>query len=132
MVISGTQLTVVSPQNYPLGTGTANIVVVTSTSGESPPTPAAVFTYTLSATPTVTGLNPASGPASGQTMLIVTGSGFAGATGVQFGTAVAKFEIASDTQVFAFAPAGSGTVDVTVTTAVGTSAVNPADQFTYS
>jgi hypothetical protein len=37
----------------------------------------------------------------------------------------------SDTSITAIAPAGSGTVDVTVTTDGGTSAVSADDQFTY-
>ena len=37
----------------------------------------------------------------------------------------------SDTSITATSPAGTGTVDVTVTTPSGTSATSPADQFTY-
>ena len=36
-----------------------------------------------------------------------------------------------DTSITADSPAGTGTVDVTVTTPAGTSATSPADQFTY-
>ena len=38
----------------------------------------------------------------------------------------------NDTTITADSPAGTGTVDVTVTTPAGTSATSPADQFTYT
>ena len=37
----------------------------------------------------------------------------------------------NDTTITADSPAGTGIVDVTVTTPLGTSATSPADQFTY-
>ena len=48
--------------------------------------------------------------------------------GVSAGTSVS---CASTTQCTATSPAGSGTIDVTVTTAGGTSATSAADHFTY-
>jgi hypothetical protein len=46
----------------------------------------------------------------------ITGSGFTGAAGVSFGTTAANsFSAVSDAQVTTTAPAGTGTVDVTVT-----------------
>jgi hypothetical protein len=51
---------------------------------------------------------------------------------VQFGSTNATgFTVGSDTSITATSPAGSGTVDVRVTTAAGTSAVVAGDQFTY-
>ena len=48
------------------------------------------------------------------------------------GTAAASFTVNSATQITAVDPAeGAGTVDITVTTAGGTSATSSADQFTY-
>jgi energy-converting hydrogenase Eha subunit A len=84
--------------------------------------------------PTVTGVGPASGSSSGGTSVTITGAGFAGATAVHFGTAAAKFSAISDTSITATSPAGqAGAVDVTVTSAGGTSAVSPpGDQFTYT
>jgi uncharacterized membrane protein len=83
--------------------------------------------------PVVTGINPASGPASGGTTVTISGTGFTGATSVSFGTAgTSIISIKSDTQIMASSPAGSGTVDITVTTPVGTSATSSADQFTYT
>ena len=83
--------------------------------------------------PTVTGMSPTSGPAAGGTLVTITGTGFTGATAVDFGTTPATdVTVVNDTTVTADSPAGTGTVDVTVTTPGGTSATSPADQFTYS
>jgi trimeric autotransporter adhesin len=90
------------------------------------------FTVTVAA-PTVTSISPNSGTFSGGTTVTITGTNFTGTTGVQFGaTAATSFTVVSDTQIVAVSPAGSvGVVDVTVTTAGGTSVVSAADQFTY-
>jgi large repetitive protein len=81
--------------------------------------------------PTVTNINPNSGPAG--TSVTVTGTNFTGATEVDFGSGnKATFTVGSATTLTATAPAGTGTVDVTVITASGTSATSTADQFTYA
>jgi len=91
------------------------------------------LTQTVAAAPTVTGLSPTSGPAAGGTPVTITGTGFTGATGVDFGTVAAtSFTFVSDTSITAVSPAGTGVVDVTVTTPGGTSATSAADQFTYA
>ncbi len=82
--------------------------------------------------PTVTLINPTTGPAIGGVTVTITGSGFTGATAVDFGTTPAtSYQVVSDTEVTATAPESSGTVDVTVTTPGGTSTTGPGDQFTY-
>jgi hypothetical protein len=84
--------------------------------------------------PSVSGLSqPASGPAAGGTQVTITGSNFSGATAVDFGTTAAThFTVNSaGTQIAAVSPAGSGTVDVTVTTPAGSSSTSAADQYTY-
>ena len=82
--------------------------------------------------PTVASVNPNTGPTSGGTSITITGTNFSGATAVRFGSnAAASFTVNSATQITATSPAGIGTVDVTVTTAGGTSATSTADQFTY-
>ncbi len=64
--------------------------------------------------------------------MAITGGGFTEVTKVSFGpNADPSYTVESPTAIEATAPAGSGTVDVTVTTAAGTSATGPADQFTY-
>jgi len=125
-VVSATSITATSPA----GTGTVD-VTVTAPGGTSPTTPADLFTYV--AAPTVTGLSPKAGPAAGGTMVTITGTGFTGASAVDFGTTLAtSFSIVSATSITATSPAGSGTVDVTVTTVGGKSATTPADQFSYA
>src|SRR5205085_7297774 len=90
------------------------------------------FTSTAAGAPAVTGVSPSSGPVGGGTSVTISGSGFTGATAVKFGaTAATSFGVDSDAQITAVAPAGTGTVDVFVTTAAGRSASGPADQFTY-
>jgi hypothetical protein len=65
----------------------------------------------------------------------VTGSGFSGATAVNFGaTPATSFTINSDTEIVAVSPAGptGTTVDITVVTPAGTSAVSAADQLAFA
>jgi large repetitive protein len=82
--------------------------------------------------PTVTGVSPSSGVDTGGTNVTITGTGFTGATAVMFGSDAESFTVVSDTEITADASAaGDGTVDVTVTTPDGTSAITPADEFTF-
>jgi hypothetical protein len=83
--------------------------------------------------PAVTHVKPAKGALAGGTTVKISGSGFTEAQSVHFGTAVAtSVSVASSTTLTAVAPAGSaGTVDITVTSPAGTSAVTAADHFTY-
>ncbi|HVU26033.1 MAG TPA: choice-of-anchor tandem repeat GloVer-containing protein [Opitutus sp.] len=88
-----------------------------------------IFAY--SDTPAVDSISPTTGTALGGTSVVITGSGFTGATAVKFGTVAATgFTVDSDTQITATSPAGTGTVDVTVVR-LGTSPISPADEFTY-
>ena len=89
---------------------------------------------TLSA-PAVTGISPSSGTDCGGTQVTVAGSGFTGATAVDFGTAgqpAQSFTVLSDTQITAVSPAGVSMVDVRVTTPGGTSPTVSADLFIYT
>jgi hypothetical protein len=84
--------------------------------------------------PTITAVSPASGPLAGGTSVTITGSGFTGATAVNFGsTPASSFAVNSDSQITATSPAATsvGPVDVTVITPDGTSATSPADRYTY-
>ncbi|AOG24477.1 choice-of-anchor U domain-containing protein [Acidovorax sp. RAC01] len=86
--------------------------------------------------PAVSGVSPASGAAAGGGTVIINGTGFTAAgypagTVVKFGTTTAVATVNSDTQITATLPPGSGVVDVTVSTAGGTSATGAATQFTY-
>jgi hypothetical protein len=84
-------------------------------------------------TPGVTKVSPVKGPASGGTVVKITGTGFAGITAVRFGAQSASFTVTSPSKITATAPPGAtGTVDVTVTNAGGTSALSAADHFKYT
>jgi sugar lactone lactonase YvrE len=90
--------------------------------------------YITETVPEVTRVVPNTGPDSGGTTVTITGVGFTGATAVDFGAGnPASYTVNADNQITATAPEGStGTVDVTVTTPVGTSATSSADQFTFT
>jgi hypothetical protein len=88
-----------------------------------------------SAPPSVSDINPKAGPMGGGKHVTVTGSGFTGATAVNFGTtAASNLTVASDSQLTVTSPPTkvTGTVDVTVTTPTGTSTATPADQYAYA
>ncbi|MGK5013095.1 putative Ig domain-containing protein [Janthinobacterium sp. MDB2-8] len=124
-VNSATQITATAPA----GTGTVDVTVITS-GGTSATSAADQFTYL--AAPTVSSISPASGPTAGGSSVTINGTNFGGVTAVSFGgTAASSFTFNSATQITATAPAGTGTVDVRVTTGGGTSAAGAADQFTY-
>lgn len=93
-------------------------------------------TFTTSAcVPTVTSISPSFGTIAGGTSVTITGSNFTNVSAVKFGsTSVSSYTVnQTATQITATSPAGSaGTVDITVTTAIGTSATSTSDQFTYA
>ena len=126
-VNSPTQITATAPA---AAVGTVDITVATA-GGTSPTTAQDQFSFVT--LPVVSSLNLQAGPLGGATMVILTGSNFTGASAVKFGTAAAtSFTVNSATQITATAPAhAAGTVDVTVTTPGGTSAVSTADTFNY-
>jgi hypothetical protein len=129
---TATSITAVSPAE---SASTVDVTVTTpgGTSAVNPP--ADQFTFTVPPLPAVTAVSPLSGSTSGGTQVTITGTNLTGATGVKFGT-VAATALSNNTatSITAVSPAESAsTVDVTVTTAAGTSATNaPADQFTYN
>ena len=124
---SATQITAVSPA----GSGTVD-VTVTTPGGSSATGAADRFTYVF-AQPVITGISPMSGPTAGGTSVTILGSHFTGVSKVLFGSVAARINIVSDTQITVTSPAGSGKVDVTVTTpGGGTSATSIADLFQYS
>jgi IPT/TIG domain-containing protein len=86
----------------------------------------------LETAPTVSSVSPPEGPEAGATSVTIGGTGFTGASAVQFGsTNATSFKVNSDSSITAVAPKGSGTVDVTVTTPVTQTATSAADKFTY-
>jgi hypothetical protein len=125
-VVSDSSITATTPP----GTGAVDVTVTTA-AGTSATSTADLFTYSAGP-PQVIGLNPNTGASAGGDSVVISGSGFAGATLVNFGVAAATFNVDSDSQITANSPAGGGTVDVTVTTPAGASATSAADQFTYA
>ena len=83
--------------------------------------------------PTVTKVEPAEGPGTGGTSVSITGTHLTEVSSVKFGeTKATSFEVHSDSSITAQAPAGAGTVDVTVSTPEGPSETSSADHFTYT
>jgi hypothetical protein len=87
--------------------------------------------------PTVTGLDPATGAEAGGELINVFGrnykpAGVDAVTDVDFGANAADFVVVSDSHLVAVAPAGTGTVQVEVTTAAGSSADTAADNYIYT
>jgi hypothetical protein len=111
--------------------GTVDITVTTF-SGTSSTSAADQTTYVIPP-PSITGLTPNYGPFTGRNTVIISGVAFTGVTSVKFGSNSATIQTSSDTSITVNAPAGTlgTTVDVTVTTSYGTSAIVFADQYTY-
>jgi len=126
-VNSATSITATAPA------GVVGTVDVTATTPVGTSATSASDEFTFVAAPTVTGVSPNSGPTGGTTSVVITGTNLSGATAVKFGaTNASGYTINSATQITATSPAGAaGTVDITVTTAGGTSATSASDQFTY-
>ncbi|HVX07592.1 IPT/TIG domain-containing protein [Humibacter sp.] len=122
-VDSDGQITAVTPA----GTGTVDVTVVGGGDCGSATDPDA-FAYV--AAPTIQSLTPTEGPTAGGTSVTITGTGFTGASAVDFGgTPAASFTVDDATHITATTPAHSaGAVDVTVTTVGGTSGPG---QFTF-
>jgi hypothetical protein len=137
-----TNSTHITVQDMPAhSAGTVDITVSTP-GGTSPVNGNDQYTYAV--LPTVTGVAPGAGPPAGGNTVVVTGTGFTGATDVFVDTHDIKgpcplgsspcFTVDSSTQITVQnLPAhAAGTVDVTVVTPVGTSATTPADQYIYA
>src|SRR5207244_1905923 len=80
-------------------------------------------------------VSPNRGSTLGGTSVTIYGTGLAGATSIAFGTSSVLLNgfFLNDTQLYVQSPPGAaGAVDVTVTTAAGTSARQTADRFTYA
>jgi hypothetical protein len=127
VVVSPTRISAKAP-GHPSGTVD---VQVTTAGGPSHLSSVDWFVY---GAPTVTSLSPRSGSSAGGTAVTITGTGFANGETVRFGSAAATtVTVVSSRQLRVVAPATAAgtTVDVTVADAVGTSATNAADTYTY-
>ena len=131
-LVSGSLPVTFSPPGgifFPVGTTTVTARAADAAGNVASST----FTVTVVQAPAVTGISASEGALTGGTIVTINGSNLTYATMVEFGaTAATNFVIVSATQIMATSPAGvAGTVDVTVTTAGGTSATSSADRFTY-
>jgi subtilase family serine protease len=114
---STTTCTLTTPKGT---TGTVNIEMNVEDLGPSSPTAGDVYGYEPA--PAITELSPSSGPTGGGNAVTIDGSNFYGNVTVHFGAAAATdVEVVSPTEITVVAPAGTGTVQVTVTAAGGTS-----------
>jgi hypothetical protein len=127
-VNTSTSITATAP---PGTVGTVDVTVATD-GGTSATSAADQFTYTVPPPPAVSGVSPSSGPNG--TLVTITGTNLSGATAVDFGqnNPSSSFTVGNATTVYATAPPGNQTVDVTVTTVAGTSTTSTADEFTYT
>ena len=124
---TATSITAIAPAE------TAGTVDITVTTAGGTSATSSVDHYTYLPTPTVTAVSPTAGPLGAGTPVTITGTNLSGATAVKFGGTNATITADTATQITATAPAGTaGTVDVTVTTAGGTSATSTGDHYTYT
>ncbi len=150
---TGSSMGINVPANPEPFTGKANTPVNASVSGLKPDTR---YTYRINAAnrrtsnnapgtmagqavtfttggvvPTVTNVQSNAGAEAGGTEVAISGTNFVGVTSVKFGSASAKAVSDSANLIMAVAPAGTGTVDVTVSINGVASAAGPADRYTY-
>jgi hypothetical protein len=122
-----TTITVNAPPGVP---GPVHVTVLAA-GVRSAPTGADLYTYD----PAVTGLDPSHGPAAGGNQVTIIGVGFSGTPAVMFGSnSATNVRLLGSTTITADAPAGKAgqTVDITVTTADGTSNLGgTANDYTY-
>ncbi|HEV2980729.1 MAG TPA: IPT/TIG domain-containing protein [Solirubrobacteraceae bacterium] len=123
-VNSDSSITAVAPN----GSGTVDVTVTTPVATSSA---SSSDHYTFRAPPTVTEVLPSAGVETGGTEVKIKGTHFTSGSTVMFGTSAATATVNSEEEITATSPPGSGTVDVTVTTAGGTSATNANDKYMY-
>ena len=127
--VTDTKIIATAPASFPETVD----VTVTTPAGVSATTPAAQYTSTL-APPVLTSVNPTVGSVAGGDVVDITGGNFVNGATVSFaGTVASNVTVVRPTELWATAPSGSpGTVDVTVTTSAGTSAVGPDTEYTWA
>lgn len=106
----------------PAGSAGAADVVVTTAGGNA----TLVGGFTYGAGPTINTIAPQQGPAAGGTSVTIDGANLSGATSVLFGASAATITANTANQIVCTAPAGSGVVSVSVTTANGSDSVSGA------
>lgn len=130
---SSTEIDVVAPKE-PAG---VQDVTVTTAAGTSDETAADRFLYDASQpalVPSVTSVNPPTGPTTGGNFVTIDGENLGGTDTVMFGDVQSPVVLfISNSEIQAKAPAhDAGTVDITVNTSpLGPTANSPADRYTY-
>jgi len=127
-VVGSTTITATAPAH---ASGSVN-VVVTNPGGQSA-TKTNGYSYAGTAAPTVTGVNPTSGPTAGGTSVTISGTGFAAGATVTFGgTTATGVVVTNSTTISATTPAhAAGAVDVVVTNSNGQNGTKQS-AFTYN
>jgi hypothetical protein len=131
----------------PAGSEWAYVTVTTGSgtnlAGTSPKTNTAADVFVYLPTPTVTSISPHEGATSGGTLVTINGTNFRDSHtphGVEeveakealFGETAVEATCFTETECVAEAPPGSGTVNVSIRDAGGTSAGSVTDEFTYA
>ncbi|MEO8540739.1 MAG: IPT/TIG domain-containing protein [bacterium] len=124
-MISDTQIRATAPP----GTGTQQVKIVHPISGTSDFRTEANYTYSVG--PVINSLSPTHGPASGGTVVTISGGGFAAGAIVKFNDIQAFVTSVTETSIIATAPAGSGIVNVSVAVNTTISPSGPQTQFSY-
>jgi hypothetical protein len=120
---TSTTVTVTTPAH---AAGLVNVVLTTMSGGTA--TKIGAFTFTDA--PTVTSLNTTSGPASGSSSVVITGTNLSATTSVTFGGTVAAITGTTATSVTVTTPAhAAGLADVVVTSPGGS--VTSSGAYTY-
>ncbi|MTD14456.1 choice-of-anchor G family protein [Nakamurella sp. YIM 132087] len=114
----------------PLSLGDHSVVATLTDTGGNVSDPTAARTFSLQVVPTLTGIDPASGPVAGGQTVTLTGTGFTPGTTVTIGgvSAGGVNVVDGGTLTFVTPPHTAGPVTVTVTTPGGTSNTQP---YTY-
>ncbi|WP_030418909.1 IPT/TIG domain-containing protein [Streptomyces sp. SCSIO 75703] len=121
-VVSDTRLTVTVPAGVAAGPVGVSVTTAGGTNNG--------LSYTYVDAPTITSVNPTSGPTSGGTGVTITGTNLDTTDSVTFDGAPAPFSVVNTTTLSAVTPPGAaGAVDVVVTNAAGSDTA--ADAFTY-
>ena len=127
-VVGSTTITTTAPAH---ASGAVN-VVVTNPGGQSA-TSTNGYSYAAAPAPTVSAVNPTSGPTAGGTSVTISGTGFGAGATVKFGgTAATGVVVNNSTTITATTPAhAAGPVDVVVTNSNGQSG-SKTSAFTYT
>ncbi len=128
-MLSGTTLLAAAPA---ASEGPVDVTVVDPAPGTGTSPVSAADTFTYDPVPTVVSVSPNGGSASGGTSVAVTGTGFTDDATVDFGsTPGTGVTVHSTTSITVQSPAGTGDVDVVVSTPGGSSVSSVADLFAY-